>query len=160
MTMHKISGILISVLAVCSALGAAQRHDNAYMRQAGASPEQMKQKAEAARGGDRAKLFLELAEQEMEAANHYFTDGNVEKAHDKVKESIADAEKAAEAALTSGKRLKQTEIELRKLQKRTEDIRHSLNFEDRPALETVEKRLEELRRSLLHKMFGDSKTRP
>jgi hypothetical protein len=147
-----IISILI-LLVVCSAPAAAQERHDPPKTDEGAQ-EQLRQRAQAASGGERAKLFTELSRQEMETANQYFTDGDAAKGQDEVKQSEADAEKGAQAALTSDKRLKQTEIELRKLQKRTEDIRHTLAFEDRAALEAVENKLEELRRSLLQKMFG------
>jgi hypothetical protein len=151
--MRNISFSIFIVLAICLTPALAQeKHDAPKPEET--SLEQLRQRAQAASGGDRAKLFTELSRQEMETANQYFTTGEVAKAQEQVKQSEADAEKGADAALTSDKRLKQTEIELRKLQKRTEDIRHTLSVDDRPALQAVEDKLEELRRSLLQKMFG------
>ncbi|HZQ90916.1 MAG TPA: hypothetical protein VFA60_03900 [Terriglobales bacterium] len=118
------------------------------------SVEKLKQRAEAATGGTRARLFVEVARLEIEEANQHFTDGDVDKAHARVKDAVTDAEKGADAARISGKRLKDTEIDLRKLQRRTEDIRRSLALEDRPALQSMVERLEALRQQLLDKMFG------
>jgi capsule polysaccharide export protein KpsE/RkpR len=124
------------------------------------SADKLKQRAEASTGGTRARLFVEAARLEIEEANQHFTDGDVDKAHARVKDAVSDAEKGADAARTSGKRLKDTEIDLRKLQRRTEDIRRSLALEDRPALQSMVERLEALRQQLLDKMFGhDSKNK-
>jgi hypothetical protein len=113
--------------------------------------------AERASGGSRAKLFVDLAHDEMEAANQAFTAGDVEKGHKIAAESLADAQRGAEAAATSGKRLKETEIGLRKLELRTRDIARSLAFEDRPEVEKIGPQLEQLRQTLLDRLFSDKK---
>ena len=119
--------------------------------------DRLRGRSAASAGGERAKLFSELARRQMEMANDQFTAGAVEEGHKLVQQSLGDAETAVEAARTSGKRLKETEIELRRLARRTEDIRRSLNFEDRPVLAKAVERLEDLRRKLLEKMFKKEK---
>lgn len=113
--------------------------------------------AEAARDGHRAKLFAELAHEEMEAADKAFIDGNVDLGHRLAAEAGNDADQASKAALDSGKRLKDTEIELRKLQFRTRDIGQSLNFEDRPPLDKIVRRIEAMREAILDRMFAGKK---
>ena len=93
---------------------------------------QLKARADAAHGGEQAKLCLEYARRQLEDANALFTDGQVEKAQAEVREVVDYARKAAEAAASSGKQLKETEIKLRKLGERMHDIGESLAFEDRP----------------------------
>ena len=61
---------------------------------------------------------------------------------------------AADAASSSGKHLKQTEIDLRKLAKRMKDIAATLAVEDRPPLEKAVEDLEQIRSDLLARMFG------
>ncbi len=113
--------------------------------------------AEGAREGHRAKLFVELARDEMEAADKAFTAGNVDEGHKLADAAGDDAGHAGDAAVESGKRLKDTEIELRKLQTRARDIGRSLSFEDRPPLEKVVQRIEALRETILDRMFGPKK---
>ncbi len=62
--------------------------------------------------------------------------------------------KAADAASASGKHLKQTEIDLRKLSKRMHDIAETLAVEDRPPLLKAVDDLEQIRADLLARMFG------
>ncbi len=62
--------------------------------------------------------------------------------------------KGSSAAKSSGKRLKQTEIELRKLEKRMKDIAESLNLDDRPPVLKSVDEIEQLRAGLLAAMFG------
>lgn len=124
--------------------------------QAGAEtlPE-LKAKADAAHGGERAALCVEYAHRELEEANNLYTQGNVEKAEAAIQEVLTYAGQAAEAASSSGKRLKQTEIELRKIEHRMHDVSESLNIDDRPPLEKGVQQLEQLRAALLARMFGE-----
>src|SRR5260370_26102337 len=96
------------LLAVCSTPASAQeRHDAPKADEA--AQEQLRQRAQAASGGERAKLFTELSRQEMEAANQYFTNGDAAKGHEEVKQSRPDADKRAGAALTRDRRPKRPE---------------------------------------------------
>lgn len=113
--------------------------------------------AQAAHEGHRAKLFVDLARDEMEAADKAFTDGNVELGQKLAANAGSDADEAGKAAVDSGKRLKDTEIDLRKLQFRTRDIGASLSFEDRPPMEKIVQRIEAMREAILNRLFGPRK---
>ena len=113
--------------------------------------------AQSAHEGHRAKLFVDLAHDEMEASDKAFTDGNVELGHKLASNAVNDADESSKAAVNSGKRLKDTEIDLRRLQMRTRDIAQSLNFEDRPPIEKIVQRIELMREAILERMFGGKK---
>lgn len=114
----------------------------------------MKSRADAAHGGEQAKLCLEYARHQLEDANALFTTGDVDKAQAEIREVVDYARKAAGAASTSGKQLKETEIKLRKIQERMHDVGESLAFEDRPPLRDAVEELEQIRADLLVRMFG------
>ena len=59
-------------------------------------------------------------------ADRLFNQGDVEKGQAEIREVVEYAHKAADAASASGKHLKETEIDLRKLEKRMHDIGESL----------------------------------
>jgi hypothetical protein len=61
---------------------------------------------------------------------------------------------ATEAARKSGKHLKDTEILLRATARRLDDVGRTLNFDDRPYVQTAVKQVEKLRQQLLDHMFG------
>jgi predicted MarR family transcription regulator len=63
------------------------------------------------------------------------------------------AQKAGDSSVTSKKRRKQTEIGLRKLEKRIADIAQTLNFEDRPAVQDIVKHIDKVRSDILMSMF-------
>lgn len=114
----------------------------------------LKARAAAARGGEQAKLCLEYAHRLLEDANALFTNGDVEKAQREVGEVMEYGRNAADAASSSGKHLKQTEIDLRKLSKRMHDIAETLAVEDRPPLLKAVDDIEQIRSDLLARMFG------
>lgn len=116
---------------------------------------ELKSRADAARGGDQAKLCVEYAHVQLEHANELFTAGDVDHGQAEIREVLEYAHKAAEAAKSSGKRLKQTEIELRRLQHRMHDIGESLTVDDRPAVRKAVEEIEQVRADLLAKMFGE-----
>jgi tetratricopeptide (TPR) repeat protein len=115
---------------------------------------ELKARADAAHGGEQAKLCLEYAHRLLEDANVLFTNGDVDKAQGEVAEVVEYSRKAADAASTSGKHLKQTEIDLRKLSKRLHDIAATLAVEDRPPLLKAVDDIEQIRADLLTRMFG------
>ena len=114
----------------------------------------LKARADAARGGEQAKLCLEYARLQLESSNTSFTDGQVEKAQAEIREVVEYSRKAADAASSSGKQLKETEIKLRKLGTRMHDIGESLAFEDRPPVRQAVDEIEGIRTDLLIKMWG------
>jgi hypothetical protein len=115
---------------------------------------QLKAKADAAHGGDQAKLCLEYARLQLEDSNALFTDGQVDKAQSEIREVVDYARKAADAASASGKQVKETEIKLRKLGERMHDIGQSLAFEDRPPVQQAVEDIEQIRSDLMVKMWG------
>jgi hypothetical protein len=115
----------------------------------------LKARADAAQGGERAALSLEYAHHQLEEANTMYTQGDVETGDADIHEVVEYCHRSADAASASGKRLKQTEIELRKLEHRMRDIGHSLSIDDRPPVEAAVQELEQVRAGLLAKMFGE-----
>ena len=114
----------------------------------------LKTRADAAEGKDRISYSLDYAHHELENANSLYESGDVEKAEASVAEVVTYAHRAAETAIAINKHLKQTEIDLRKLQHRMHDIGATLAVEDRPVMDKGEQQVEQMRSELLTKMFG------
>jgi hypothetical protein len=121
------------------------------------SLEHLKARVEAAGGDEKIKICLEIAEQQVEAANKNFNDGDVEAAHAAVDDVAMYAEKARDAAIASGHRLKDSEISARKMSRRLSDIKRTVAFEDQPVIEKAVRRLEDVRTELLARMFSKDK---
>ena len=116
--------------------------------------DQLKQRATAAKPGAQPKLFLEVAEWQLREANDAYHHNDAGKGQAAVHDVVTYCERAVAAAKSTRKHLKETEIKVRDLSRKLDDMRRSAEFDDRPPLETAIERLEMLRRELLTTMFG------
>jgi hypothetical protein len=114
-------------------------------------------RADAAKVEDRPALYVEIAERQLKSADELFTGGKVENAQSAVKDVVTYSEKAHDAAIQSGKKLKNTEIDFRKMAAKLRDIKRTLNFDDQAPVQAAADRLESLRTDLLSHMFGKGK---
>ena len=112
-------------------------------------------RAEAARPQDQPGLYTEIAERQVASADKLYADGKVEDASAAVTDVVTYADKARDAAVKTGKRLKQTEISMRKMAAKLRDVKRSLAFDDQGPVQTAVEHLENLRTELQARMFGD-----
>lgn len=116
--------------------------------------EELKARADAASLDERPGVCVRVAEIQVEVADKLFTDGKPDEARNALSDVATYSEKAGDAAVKSGKKLKPTEIAIRKMAHRLRDIRRTLAFEDQGSAQEVVDRLERIRTDLLAKMFG------
>jgi len=119
--------------------------------------EELKQKAERKGEADRGHAYAEVAHELVEFANLQFTNGDSEKGQAAIRDAVTYAEKAAASAEEKGHKIKNAEITLRETARRIDEVRKTLDIDDQPPLKQAVERLEELRKKLLQKMFGDDK---
>jgi hypothetical protein len=116
--------------------------------------EQLVSRAQSAKVQDQPELYTEAAERQLAAADKLYTAGQIEEARSAVHDVVTFSDRAAEAANTSGKHIKHTEISFRKMAAKLRDIKRALAFEDQPPVQDAANHLEELRTNLLTRMFG------
>jgi hypothetical protein len=114
--------------------------------------DQLKARAATAEQNKQPELYSKLAKQQLEAANEVYG-SNAEQARHLVDDTADSAEKASKASLASGKRQKKTEIDLRQLAKRMDDIGRSWAFDDRAPVKAAMERVESARSKILDRMF-------
>jgi len=119
--------------------------------------EQLKAEAERADTGEQPKLLAEVAERLVSVADKQFTDGESVNGHATVQEILQYANRAHDQAIKTRKKMKETEIHLRRCRHALENMRRTLAAEDRPAVEAVEKTLEQLSEEVLEAMFAPPK---
>ena len=141
-TMRKVVAICILLTLAVAAAGAQRSID------------QMKAEADKAEGGHQARLCAEVARQLVPIADQQFTEAHVEQAQTTVQEILKYASKARDASINSHGKMKETEIILRETQRKLQELRRTLSVDDRPALEEVEKKLEQFRQDILNEMFA------
>ena len=115
---------------------------------------QLISRAEAARLEDRPQIYAEIAELQLRNADHLYNEGTADEAQAAVNDVVSYSDKAADAASKSGKKLKNTEIAVRKMAEKLRDIKRSLAFDDQPPVQSAIEHLETLRTDLLNRMFG------
>ncbi|MBZ5646738.1 MAG: hypothetical protein LAN37_05875 [Acidobacteriia bacterium] len=116
--------------------------------------EQLKARTEATTGARKALLYAEVVQREIEIANQLFTGGEAEKAHALVREAVGYAEKARDSVREHPRRIKDTEIALRKAEHRLNDIRRTLALEDQPDVQAAVDQIAAIRKQLLDLLFA------
>ncbi len=139
--------VLTVVLAITTAASARKEE----------TLDDLKARAESARPEERPGLCIEIARRHLQAADELYTAGKVDPARTAVEDVAVWAEKARDASIQSGKKLKPTEIAVRKMAEKLRDIKRTLNFEDQAPVQAAVDRLENVRTELLAKMFGKGK---
>ncbi len=135
--------VLSIIFALCTVVLASQR-----------SLEELKAEAAKASPKDQPKLYVEIAELELKSVEALYNEGDAEKGQQAVEQLTADCEAAAKASKTTRKHMKHTEISLRKIGERLNDIQRSAAFDDRPPIKAALDRIEQARTMLLDAMFS------
>jgi hypothetical protein len=142
----RYGGIILAIFLAASVNSWAKKEETL---------EQLKTRAESSSNlEERANLSVEIAERQLHNADQFYTQGSSEQARAAVEDIVAYSEKARDAATKSGKKLKPTEIAMRKMAHKLRDIKRTLNFEDQGPVQAAIDRLESIRTDLLAKMFG------
>ena len=116
--------------------------------------EELKDRAEKAKPQDQPHLYIDVADRQLETATTTFDSGDSTAAQSAVADVGIYGKKAAEAALQSRKKLKNTENSLREIVVKLRDLKRSVSFEDRQPIQTAIDDLEKMRTRLLTKMFS------
>ncbi len=121
--------------------------------------EQLKSRVPNAPPQDRPRLCIRIAELQLRNVDKLYKAGDVEHARAAVDEIITYSEQARDSAVETNKHLKHVEITVRKIAERLRDIKRILAIEDQPPIDQAVQRLEEVRTSLLQRMFSKDKDR-
>jgi hypothetical protein len=103
------------------------------------------------------QLCIQIAQQQLRRADKFYNEGNAEQARAAVDDIVTYSEKARDSAIQTRKRLKNVEIDVRKMAERLRDIKRTLAFEDQPPVDQAIRRLEDVRTVLLKEMFSNKK---
>ena len=134
--------IIAMVLASAAALADTQE-----------SVESLKARADHAHPKDRVELYTRIAERQLNAFDKAYNGGTVKEAQEALADVVTYGVKAAAVSGETGKRMKQTEIAMRKMSGRLEAIRKTLDVDDRPPVAEAIQKLEAARNELLNRMF-------
>ncbi len=123
------------------------------------SVDQLVARAESARPEDRPALYLEIAHLKVDLADKLYNAGNSDAGNASLQDVLSYSKKAADASIDTGKRLKGTEIALRKMAEKLRDVKRTVAFEDQSPIQQTIDQLEQMRTDLLSAMFGKKKAK-
>lgn len=138
-------GVFVAILLIAACSAWARREETL---------EELKTRAQSANAEERNTASVRVAELQLDAADKLFTEGKPDQAQTTLAEVVTYSEKARDAATQSNKRLKSTEIAVRKMTHKLRDVKRTVAFEDQAGVQSVIDRLERVRTDLLAKMFG------
>jgi hypothetical protein len=118
-----------------------------------ATVEELKTRVSSAKVGDKAKICVEIAEKQLIAANKLYTADDIQQAQTSLTDVVAFSELARDYSIQSHKHQKQTEIAVRTMTRKLNDLLHVVGREDQAALQDAIRRLERIRDDLLAAMF-------
>ncbi len=149
--------LTLLLVMIAASVGMAQPQKPAPAEVLKNRADKSKAAADAAKPESCPEVCLTAARDLLELSNQYFVDGQVEPAQTLIQQAGSYAEKAGRISIQLRKRQKQTEIGMRRLAARMNDIMKSLNFEDRAPVGQVINSIEAVRADLLASMFGNPK---
>ncbi len=136
--------VLIVVLVFLAALAWAEKE----------SVDALKARAEKSHPKEQVELYTEIAERQLDALDKAYNGGTVQQAQSALADVVQYGVKAADLSGETRKKMKHTEIALRKMTGRLENIRKTLDVDDRPPVAEAIQKLEAARTELLNRMFS------
>ena len=122
-----------------------------------ASLDELKARIPSAKPDDQVQLCLTVAERQVASAHDLFRQGKTDEAQAAVRDVVTYSSQARDAAGVTGHRLKNTEIDVRKMAHKLDEIKRSISSEDQPPLQAAIDELNKIDTDLLNKMFKGGK---
>jgi hypothetical protein len=102
---------------------------------------------------DRPPLCLQLSERQLGAAGRFYVAGDPEQAKAALADAVAFSELARDYSIQSHKHEKQSEIAIRAMVRKLNDLKHTIPHEDQAEVQSTVDRLQRIRDDLLAAMF-------
>src|SRR6185437_493000 len=117
--------------------------------------EDLKAKLSTAKVSDQPKICLEIAHRQLDAMQKAYSAGELPRGQKLLQEVVEYSQQAGDAARKSRKQIKKTEIEVRKMSLRLQDLKPTLDVDSRSPVQDAINHLEHIRTQLLMQMFSE-----
>lgn len=117
--------------------------------------DELKAKLGSAKESDQPKLCLEIARLQLDASEKAYQASQLPQAQALLNDVVDYSQKAGDAARQSHKHIKKTEIEVRKMSRRLQDLKPTVDIDSRQPVQDAINRLEHIRTELLMQMFSE-----
>jgi len=121
--------------------------------------EELKGRLSSTSVGDRPQLCLQIAERQLDDADKLYTAFDSEKAQVSLTDVVTFSELARDYSIQSRKHQKQTEIAVRRMTRKLNDLKHVVSRDEQVAVQNAIDRLQRVRDDLLLAMFPKGKKR-
>jgi len=142
----KTSVLLCLAFSSLTSLALVLSHDDLTV-------DQLKAKVPSASAADKVHLCVQIAEKQLTEADKLYGTGEIEKAQPFLTDVVSFSEQARDYSIQSNKHQKQTEISVRAMSRKLNEILHVLGHDDQPPVQNAITRLERVRDDLLASMF-------
>jgi len=115
--------------------------------------DELKARVSSASVGDRPQICLQIAERQLDDADKLYAAFDSEKAQGSLADVVTFSELARDYSLQSHKHQKQTEIAVRKMTRKLNDLKHAVSRDEQVAVQNAIDRLQRVRDDLLLAMF-------
>lgn len=140
----KVLASFFCVLAACSLCFAKQEE----------SLDQLKARADAASPAEQTDLCIQVADRALKLTIDAYKANQPNEGRTSLDEVVKYSDKAHSASIRSGKKIKHTEIKIRRISERLRDLKFNTDVDDQPLVQAAIDKLEEYRTELLKSMFG------
>jgi hypothetical protein len=113
----------------------------------------MKQRVDQAAAADQVRLCLHIAQTQLQHMGDYYKTGDTENARRALGDVVTYGVRAANTSAQSGKHQKDTEIAVRKISFRLNDMARDADFDERPAIKAAIAKVDKAHDDLLASMF-------
>ena len=136
----------VALLLLLAALPALARQETV---------DELKAKLASSSESDQPKLCLEIARRQLDATEKAYQEAQLPQAQALLQDVVDYAQKAGDAARKSHKHIKKTEIEVRKMSRRLQDLKPTVDLDSRQPVQDAINHLEHIRTQLLMQMFSE-----
>jgi hypothetical protein len=143
--------LMLCVTAACVVLMASVASVAAASEEP--SVEQLKTRLAAASIGDRPKICVQIARQQLAESARLYAAADADKAQTALTDVVTYSEQARDYSIQSHKYEKQTEIAVRGMTRKLNDLLHTLTNDEQPAVHDAINHLQRVRDDLLIAMF-------
>lgn len=115
--------------------------------------EELKARIATANTGDKVHLCVQVAEKRLDEADKLYVASDIQKGQEALTDVVSFSEQARDYSLQSRKHQKQTEIAMRNMARKLNNILHTLGHDDQAPVQDAITRIERVRDDLLSSMF-------
>lgn len=114
----------------------------------------LKQRIEHASPADQAKLSVQVAREQLQHAGDFYKAGDSQNARRALEDVASYGVRAANASAESRKHMKNTEIAVRELSFRLQEIEKAVDFDEQAPIKSAIQRIDKAHTDLLFRMFA------